>query len=885
MLDRMSTEDLEAFEAGDYASMSTEGLRTIEQYSAASAEPAGPSAMGFFNRGLAQSLGAPVDIVTAGLEASGIAAGLEAIGLSMSDTQIGGSASFQELFEAMGADVADPEDRAESFGAQVAEGVGSAVGAILPMAGAAKVASTASHPVTQSIGREALETMARRPVAVPALELTAGAGAGAGGYTAEQIAPDSPAAKMAGQVVGGIAAPLAVSGATLPARMTKRAAQKTLAPFTKKGARIRAEERVKSLVPENERMAAAAALDEKTIADLTPAQKTGQRRLFQLEKEVLKDNVDLDDEFLKRSRANLKKLKGELAVTRGEGDVQDARAFIQERTERLSTALRTRTQQAVDKAEQRVSRLPAKQRQSQASVIAREELEKALQSARSQERELWKAVPDEVDVDFAATKGAFDDFLASTPKAQHDDIPAIAKKFLGKDGVLGRSVDTPPADPLARLGGRPVPKTKTSVDSLKQVQGLRSKLLEEARVARANSEFNKARISNNLADSLLEDMARSQGGDELQSALTFSRELNEKFTQGTVGRLLGSERLGGERIAPELTLGSSVGRGGTKGRVALNELSKAADTPELRSAVEDYLRGSFERSALRNGKIMPEAARRFVKENADLLDKYPTFQDEIIEAVSSADTAARVAARETGVTSALASAKKSRAGEFLNTTVEREFDTIAKSRNPRKMALNLKKMAARDKTGDSTAGLKAGAVDHLMKQSTVAGVDEAGDQLLSGRRMLNILNKKTKDYKAIKPFLNDDEVARLRQIAKELSKFEKVDPVDIGGIINDTPNALLTTLSRVGGAQIGGKYGASSAGGSLQTAQIFSGRARQMIDNLTNDRARKLLVQAVQDDKLMKALLTDTTTAQGRKLVNQRLNAWIAAIGAEEEQE
>lgn len=44
-------------------------------------------------------------------------------------------------------------------------------------------------------------------------------------------------------------------------------------------------------------------------------------------------------------------------------------------------------------------------------------------------------------------------------------------------------------------------------------------------------------------------------------------------------------------------------------------------------------------------------------------------------------------------------------------------------------------------------------------------------------------------------------------------------------------------------------------GGALQTAQIATTRAQKFLANMTNDKARQLLIDAVEDPKLMRELL------------------------------
>lgn len=798
-------------------------------------QPAPPSTTSFINRQIAAGLGAPVDIA---------AAGLGALGLE-TKAPFGGSESISNLFESLGIEVAPPEARAETLGQQVASGVGDVAGMLLPFGGAAQAISKGTG-TAGSIAKQMLETFARSPTAALGLELAAGAGAGAGGFAAEQTFPESPAAKVTGQILGGIAAPASIAMAGLPTKLGVRAAQKTFAPFTKTGGRIRAEERVKGLVEDPE--VAAQALREQTITDLTPAQRVGEKRLLALEKEVLDQDVTLEGEFTKRSAANLQQLRSQLET---EGDVGVLREVVEDRVARLQSSLDTRTQQAVDKAEQRVAKLTPSQRQSQASIIARDELEGALKSARSQERELWDSVP-EVDVDITGSKQAYQTLYKDTPRAQREDIPAIAKALLKKEGLK-------------------------DVDKLKEAQGLRSKLLEESRRARADGNYNKARISDNIADSLLGDMSASAGGDELAEALAFSRGVNEKFKQGTVGKLLGTERVGGGKVAPELTLETSLGAGRARGDVALQDILKAADTPQLRQSAEQYLLGNLENVAIRDGQLNPQAAKRFVQQNEELLAKFPERKQQILDAAQAVEKAGRVGKQGERIAKNLTNTRKSKAAEFLNMPVDVEFDKILSktTKNPRQSLLQLKRQASKDTSGEAQKGLKAGLIDSLVRKATARQFDEQGFPIISGKAMLNNLkDKRISD--SLSAILTTSEIKQLKTIAKELGKFEDVKLPNIQGIINDAPHLLLSTFARVAGARAGGEFSKGSAGGSLQTAQIFSSNARKLIQRLTNDRARQILIEAVQDPDLMQTLLTNTTTKMGRRKVNRRLNAWIA---------
>ena len=95
----------------------------------------------------------------------------------------------------------------------------------------------------------------------------------------------------------------------------------------------------------------------------------------------------------------------------------------------------------------------------------------------------------------------------------------------------------------------------------------RSRYLELAREARAQKKFGDARMYSLVADAMLKDLDQVTG-DIAQTARTFSRELNKKFTQGFVGKTLGFDRDGGITVDPTRTL--DVARTGQDQQTLLN---------------------------------------------------------------------------------------------------------------------------------------------------------------------------------------------------------------------------------------------------------------------------------------------------------------------------
>lgn len=145
------------------------------------------------NEGIANTLGAPVDLATGGINAltqgkipasTPMFGALNQIGklgipALNPDEMVGGSKTFKDALGAMGA-IAPPVDESQK-GKRFARRVGQGVGEVAPFAagGASSLAGAIKG-------------------------LVYGAGSGVGGATAQQIAPNDPTAELIGSFVGGL---------------------------------------------------------------------------------------------------------------------------------------------------------------------------------------------------------------------------------------------------------------------------------------------------------------------------------------------------------------------------------------------------------------------------------------------------------------------------------------------------------------------------------------------------------------------------------------------------------------------------------------------------------------------------------------------------------
>lgn len=814
------------------------------------AEEQPPEVSPFMLRGIASGLGAPVDLVDFGLDL---------LGLKPEGVPAFGSENIEDIMSAVGLQLPAPGDEPTTAAQRVGRGVGEAAGFLIPGGAVVKGLASgtgAAAKVAQSLIQGAASSRFA-PIATVGGELVSGGASGLGG----QVAVEHDIPEALGQLAGGLTpagvgmagkAAFAVAKATPITGTAIRAAQGAIVPFTKAGSRVRAERRAQGLVSDPE--AAAARLGEEPISQLTVAQQADEKRLLSLEQEVLSKDVPLESEFGEQTLGATQQLRDELA-TIGRGDVEDTRSFIERRRDRLTAALDLRAQQAAAEAQRRVEQLQPERRAMESSVIVREEIENALGSARTQEDTFWGEVPRDTSVVTENVRSAYNRIFEQLPRAQREDIPDAALRFLGGGNEQFQVTET-----------------------VNEMHGLYSKLREKSRIARSNQQFNTARISDELADSILDDFDTVQEVSEsFETARTFSRDLNERFTQGAVGRILGRTKQGGPGVSPELTLQTSVGRGRDRGTVEAAQILAAA--PGARTEIGQFILSEFERASMRGDKFNPAAARKFVTDST-VLENFPGLRQSMLEAAGAQERATRAATRETDITSSLRQSNQSQTATFLDARPDEEISRVIASKNPGEQARQLRLQVRKDETGEALAGLKSASIDHVIRKSETGAFDEAGERLLSGRAMkAQLKDKKTRQV--LSAILSPDELKRMSTVADELAKIEAARGKlpEIGGIISDVPSSILDTIARVSGAQVGRVIAGRIGGGTVQTPGIFSGKAREFLGKLTNDKATELLIEAVQDKELMAALLSPTGTPKQAKIATRKFNAWLVGPG------
>jgi hypothetical protein len=816
----------------------------------------GGGVMPYVNRGIAQGLGAPVDVIRGGLNL------IPGVNLPK---PFGGSDSIIKTMNFLGIKTA-PGDQAPGT---VPEHMGQVVGEVAALLNPATLGVRGlaqGANLTGKVASGVWQSMIKHPYLTMTSELTGASAAGATRGVAQEEFPDSPGIQTGLEVTAGLAGSLAPTAlvhtpTAVAIRSGKNVLHKVLLPFTKKGGSFRAGEHLKGLVPDAG--GAAKKVAEDTISGLPPAVASGEKKIISTYKALLGQDPIADAEAIERLTGSIIKLEGEMRKI-GYGSPELLEEITRKRIAALELRMDKRVIDASTRAQKKIDSIPTANRKVNESHIVRNELEGAMRAERVEVNKAWAKVDKDTPVGFDKTRETYAALYDDLGAAQRSDIPSVLK---GSPIIKGK---------------------KLTATTVREMQSLRSKLLETARIARKEGHWNKARIAQDVSDSIIDDIessaANTTSAANLKTAIAATKQFKMRFESGEPGRILGYSRSGAPAINPDLTLEMTVGRMGERGAVDLN---KVVVTPEARQATQRYLARSFTDYAdPKGGGVSPTRADRWIRTNEAILDEFPGLKKQLSDATSAQEFADNVKLKMAERKKSLQNPKISTSARFLNRAdMGQEIDGILKARRPARTAMELVRQARKDPSGDALEGLRAGFIDDMLGKSTLGPSNELGQQTLSGRALLGYVNKNEPTLRAV---FTNNQISRMRRVGSELSKIETFDRISAGktGIeLKDRASSAVRMFARLTGARLGGKMGSGSMGGSLQYASIFSSRAQKFITWLSRDTAEQLVNDAIlsKDPALLNSLLKPMAkpTPKRKDLVslNKNLNLWLSTTG------
>ena len=893
--------------------------------------------------GLAGTLGAPVDLVNLAIGAKDPFLGSASIRSMLNTAQNAAAVATNRGDGTANYAPADASELAPELRPSFM--AGTAAGGALPFVGALGLAARAA-PVATQIARTALPagnaaTGALRQMVAGAAQnpnfaaqqVLPSVGASLGAYGAEVFAPGSQLAQLVGQLGGGTIGSLGAGTATSGGGSLASFAQK-VAPTSDEAAKFVAGQKL-ARVMEQAGEDPAAIISRLQTPDVVPGAlagaRAGSRAVTGVQNYLEGSRPDLTNaitasrdvvgqgirtglqesfapgqasaltETASRLRSSFAKNLDNLVVTAETKAQQELDKALSSASETVSSARLKSTFAGGQAAEAMAPISPLTSQRAQAvNVKARDILEEALGKARKTESDLWKRAPLTAPAQPISSVAAFDDLKANM--LQEDKLPGIIERVMGRF----RSSLEPPAE------GAEAPAPIL----FKDLQNLRSDLLDDIRGLRSQGNYKDARRLGAIADGLLDDMSRVPG-DAVKNAREFSLALNDRFSRSVAGDILGTKGTGADRVRPELTLETAATGSPEKVAAQFRELQTAVadQAPAMRATQEEFLRTLSERVIdPTTGAINPRSADKFLRDNAAILDNFPEYRDALRAASSRQATAETAAASvpiaEKAAAGIVKQAEKD-AERAVNDALSRTGDAakkadkvsafarvLAAGEDPANAVLSAinSNTPVRDMTKLAVLALKGGkdAVGGLRSSvlSAVSSQSKVGNNFSYGR-MSEILSKPlSPGGPSILKSLENNKILSREQAAGINSMVARGVEEEIGNALGiqvkefgSQSGILSRYAARFLGTKVGSLLPVSGAGQSLQVANMAANLGERLSSKLPADTVNAIMAKALIADSpdLLIDILEKSMLSMGKSAaqsVNPDILAFITSMRA-----
>ena len=775
-------------------------------------------------------------------------------GLNAQQQVMGGEGQIDDISEL------DPEYRAA---AQAGRVVGETIPmALTPFALAAKGIGT-SHPI--------VARAASNPTALLADESLTAAGAAQFAALAQVLAPDNQYASMAGEFLGAVVNPVGIA-----VRTGQRIAGASTGGIrrmlkTKFGGEAGAQDvAVQEILKAAESQGVSPEMILESLkaagtspTPLTAGQATGNPILIAFENNLASQSGEFRDLRKQNILDAFSNLRGTAETLLRSGD--EATQLVGADLQKIH--FRNLLNLAVDNAREAATVAAGRFDDADArgaSNAAYEALNTAKAQVRTVESALWKEIDQTISMDGAGLKATRD---------------SIKDEILSTQNVGG-------ADGAIHVNGI-MRKIKEGTLTSRDVLVFRSEMLNISRKLASSSDFAEARRINLLADAALGELDNIPG-NAADVARDFSRNLNERFTQGFPSRVLGRTGSGETRINPERTLEVGFGAGKTSGAVNLEQMREATrfsdeaagaatqakgdptvapdgseiveTAGEMFSAQEQFIRATV--SNLKDattGVLDPKKVDRFIAQNPDVLDQFPNIKTDMLDAAQ-AQTVAKEMVDSIGKVAETEDLARAIGEVFSSRTPAADFEALAK--------------LAPD--GDSVAGLRNSVIDWASNAATTA--DGGFDFLKFAQNLAKPIGENGKtafDIMLDNGVMSEDQLSGMGELINEGIRLQLVDKSKsfVDDIVKEN-GAMVNNIARLLGANVFTSLGRGDA--SLQAAAIGSQYFKNMIDKFPRLRTKEAMETLLKNPELLSAAISRNPSVQ--KSARDTVSEYIVSV-------
>lgn len=587
------------------------------------------------------------------------------------------------------------------------------------------------------------------------------------------------------------------------------------------------------------------------------------------------------EKIVQQRNVRLADLKKRFALT---GNADDARAFLEAKRE----VLKSKASNALD-AIKRISDPAIVSEKGKAILV------EALGDWRKAETRIWKSVDSSIKINGAFLERMYMKLFREITEGGKFNVSGFVRQ---KMGSVIRNKQT---KRLEMVGGELFNRSKRQA-SARAIHQFYSELGDEwARLARQAGSTKARRIVVKLREAALKDLDAAAGvkakeglrtteflapqtsaadksaktlrdatqiGSNYRKAIAFSKELNNKFTKGNIGKVLGFAR--GETPSARRTIDVILGTDSEEAVRSINQALKAS--PKIKTHIENFLseRFAFATGIDQTGKINARNAHKFLKDNEPVLNRFfPELKKKMLNATKTQSSVDEfLGVRKISEYSPLVR-DRAAAAIYLGADPGEEMRTILSTRGiERTQSLKaLVKATKEDANGNAFRGLQTSFTNELLRYSS----NEQG--LIKGTSMLARLKDLRKAITSSNLF-NNKEIERIKAIAIEFRKIEDeilAAPLH-GGMINDLVARWIGIPARVLALKATSLINpGTNAGASLQIAHTTSKETQNFLSFLTNDEARNILIASTTDDELWKSLVRSAKELGQEEVIWRRI--------------
>lgn len=767
-----------------------------------------------------------------------------------------------------------------------------------------------------------VETAKSSPILFAAKELPAVVSGATAAGMAEVVAPGNTVARIGAEVVGGLLNPvkLATSAASSAWEISRKsmtaispAAQQTAAAklinelMVKTGEDPVATMRV---IREMQKLPGA--------ENLTSAQLSGSPALGALQKRMGELNRTFGAEAAERADAALDVMRWQIATLVKTGDPAALAAAAQIRGVYYRTLL-TGAKDAAEAQTLNAARRIAKDTpdsRERLSVQARDALDKVIADTRVVEKDLWGKVDNTIPVDVTNLENTFDDLAGDLlPELRNQKMPAVVSKFLNR-------VKSPKEAPFAydpeTLTVRQMDAGDAVGTNAKEMKQLRSELLELSRKSVIAGEDSQARIYNQMAEAVLDDMDAafaSTKNSAYNEARAFTKELNDVFTRSFAGKVVAQGKYG-DRVAPEILLRKALATGKEAGAMQMRELEEATRFLVTRGLGDDIavkqmldaqerlfrLAASDAVDPL-TGKASPERISKFIRDNGALMKRFPEVKDDLLMAVKSEDRLKTVTNRAKNVESLLV-----KQGDFATLFGATGSDPATRAAVARKITdrvlaspdqdaellklINVAKGGGAGAAGriavkpeEAIDGLRASLFDSIINKSRnprdgVLNIEQVRTHLFIPT---SVGKKPLIAVMLDQGVMKQEEISGIRRIFDLLSNIERAQkPGTAVEVKTGFSDVVMTLMARVAGSKAASGFQQATGGANSASLIVHGAAARtaeEIVTKIPMQSVNKIIVEALNDPAKMNILLTNVDSPAAAAKQARQIHAWLVQSG------